>query len=105
MFDFWWIYALVGVIFIYVLTQSIVALLKARKQAKALGLTNKDIQKTMSSSAFFSIAPSVAILISLVVLSTLFGPWIAGMRLGTLGAFTYEMPAASNVLNAFGIQN
>lgn len=103
MFDYWWIYALVGVIFIYVLTQSVVALMKAMKQAKKLGFTSKDIQKTITSSAILSVAPSIAILISLVVLSQVFGPWIAGMRLGTLGAVTYELPAAINVIEgAFG---
>lgn len=103
MFEYWWIYVLVSVIFLYILTQSIVALLKAMKQAKKLGITQSNINKTISSSAILSIAPSIAILISLVVLSQVFGPWIAGMRLGTLGAVTYELPAAINVIEgAFG---
>ncbi len=103
MFDYWWIYALVGFIFLYVLIQSVVALLKATKQAKVLGFSSSDINKTMTSSALLSIAPSIAILISLVVLSKIFGPWIAGMRLATLGAVTYELPAAINVIEgAFG---
>ncbi len=103
MFDYWWIYALVGIIFLYVLLQSLVALLKAMKQAKVLGFSNANINKTITSSAVLSIAPSIAILISLVVLSQVFGPWIAGMRLGTLGAVTYELPAAINVIEgAFG---
>lgn len=103
MFDYWWVYALVGVILLYVLTQSVVALLKARKQAKVLGFSKADINKTISSSAVFSIAPSIAILISLVILSSIFGPWIAGLRLATLGAVTYELPAAINVIEgAFG---
>ena len=103
MFDFWWIYALVGFIFLYVLTQSLVALLKAVRQAKVMGFSSADIQKTITSSAILSIAPSIAILISLVVLSQVFGPWIAGIRLGTLGAVTYELPAAINVIEgAFG---
>ncbi len=103
-FQSWWVYLLIGIIFLYVLAQSTVALYKAIKQAKKLGFTNKQIKDTVASSSVFSIAPSVAILISLVILSTIFGPWVAGMRLGTLGAFTYELPAATNVANAFGIQ-
>ncbi len=102
-FQVWWVYVLIGVIFLYVLTQSTVALIKAIRQAKKLGFSNKQIQNTVASSSIFSIAPSVAILLSLVILSTIFGPWVAGMRLGTLGAFTYELPAATNVANAFGV--
>ncbi len=102
-FQTWWVYFFVGVILLYVLAQSVVALLKARNQAVKLGFTKKQIQQVISSSAIFSIAPSIAILISLVVLSQIFGPWIAGLRLGTLGAVTYELPAAINVIEgAFG---
>ena len=93
MFDYWWIYALVGFIFLYVLAQSIVALFKSMKHAKKLGFSSSQINKTITSSAILSVAPSIAILISLVLLSQVFGPWIAGMRLGTLGAVTYELPA------------
>ncbi|QWB96440.1 DUF5058 family protein [Mycoplasmatota bacterium] len=97
-FDKWWIYALVGVIFLYVLAQSLTALIKAVRQAKKLGFSKTQIREVISSSAIFSIAPSMAILISLLLLSKVFGPWVAGLRLGTLGAVTYELPAAINVI-------
>ncbi len=103
MFDYWWIYLVVGIIFLYVLTQSVVALLKAAKRAKELGFSTSDVRQTISSSAILSIAPSIAILLSLIILASVFGPWIAGLRLGTLGAVTYELPAAINVIEgAFG---
>lgn len=103
MFNYWWIYLIVGIIFLYVLAQSGVALMKASRRARQLGFTKSDIRKTISSSAILSVAPSMAILISLIVLAAVFGPWIAGLRLGTLGAVTYELPAALNVIeSAFG---
>ncbi|MFP4186969.1 MAG: DUF5058 family protein [Acholeplasmataceae bacterium] len=95
----WWLYLLVGVVFLYVLLQSVAFLIKARKKARALGLDDGDIGKTIISSVVFSIAPSLAILIGLVALAKVFGPMLAGMRLGTLGAVTYELPAAINVIN------
>jgi hypothetical protein len=94
----WWLYLLLGVVFLYVLLQSVVFLVKARKKALALGFEHKDIAQTILSSVIFSIAPSLAILIGLVALSKVFGPMLAGMRLGTLGAVTYELPAAINVI-------
>ena len=95
----WWLYLIIGIVFAYVLLQSTVFLLKARKRAKSLGFTSQQINKTMTSSMVLSLAPSFAILIGLVALSKVFGPMIAGMRLGTLGAVTYELPAAINVIS------
>lgn len=100
----WWVYLIVGIIFLYVLTQSTVFLLKARKRAVELGFTKEQIRKTITSSMIFSIAPSLAILFGLVILTKIFGPMVAGLRLGTLGALTYELPAATNVIQGvFGL--
>lgn len=101
----WWVYVLVGAILLYVLAQSFFALFKAMRQAKRMGFSQSQISKVISSSAVFSIAPSIAILISLIVLAPIFGAWVAGLRLGTLGAVTYELPAAINVIEgAFGAE-
>lgn len=100
----WWVYLIVGLIFLYVLTQSTVFLLKARKRAIELNFTKEQIRKTITSSMIFSIAPSLAILFGLVILTKIFGPMVAGLRLGTLGALTYELPAATNVIEGvFGL--
>ncbi len=100
----WWLYLIVGVVFAYVLLQSTVFLIKARQKALALDFTKEQINKTIIASAVFSIAPSLAILIGLITLARVFGPMLAGMRLATLGAVTYELPAAINVITAFGQQ-
>ena len=100
----WWIYLIVGIIFLYVLAQSTVFLLKARKRAIELNFTKEQIRKTITSSMIFSIAPSMALLFGLVILTKIFGPMVAGLRLGTLGALTYELPAATNVIKGvFGL--
>jgi hypothetical protein len=100
----WWVYLIVGIIFLYVLAQSTVFLLKARKRALELNFTKEQIRKTITSSMIFSIAPSMAILFGLVILTKVFGPMVAGLRLGTLGALTYELPAATNVIKGvFGL--
>lgn len=94
----WWVYLIVIIVFMYVLLQSFVFLVKSFRKGQALGMKKEDLRRTITSSMVFSIAPSVAILIGLVTLSRIFGPMIAGMRLGTLGAVTYELPAAINVI-------
>jgi len=99
----WWVYLLVGIVFVYILIQSLYFLLKARKRALSLGFTKAQINQTITSSMIFSLAPSIAIVIGLIALTLYLGPMITGMRLGTLGAVTYEYPAFLNVLNAFGL--
>ena len=52
----------------------------------------------------FSIAPSVAILLGLVTLAKSMGIIIPWIRLSVLGAVTYELPAAVNVVSGvFGL--
>jgi hypothetical protein len=94
----WWIYLLIGIIFIYVLAQSVFFLVRAYGRARTLEVSKEDLRKTIVSSVIFSIAPSIPILIGLVLLAPIFGSLIAGMRLATLGAYTYEIPAATNVI-------
>lgn len=101
----WWIYALVGIIFVYILLQSVVFLKKAVIRAKELEFSSEQIRKIITSSMIFSIAPSAAILIGLVTLSRILGPALAAMRLGTLGAVTYELPTSLLVLRGFGFES
>lgn len=97
----YWVYLIVGIIFFYILTQSVYFLVKAYRQARLLGFSHKDLRETMSSSMVFSIAPSIAILIGLVALSKVLGPLFASMRLGTLGAVTYELPTAQLIVELY----
>lgn len=61
------------------------------------------LKKTIVSTAVFTIAPAVSILIGVVTLSKFLGiplPWI---RMSVIGAITYELPAATSTANALGI--
>lgn len=99
MLNTWWVYLLVGIIFLYVLAHSFYVLVTNYKEARKLGFETKTLKDTITSAFIFSIAPSIAILIGLITLSKIFGPMISAMRLGTLGAVTYELPAALNVIS------
>lgn len=101
----YWVYLIVGIIFLYILSQSFYFLLKAYKEAIRLGFSKKQLTETISSSMIFSIAPSIAILIGLVALSKVLGPLFASMRLGTLGAVTYELPTAQLIVELYGVAN
>ncbi|MCL1796157.1 MAG: DUF5058 family protein, partial [Clostridia bacterium] len=70
---------------------------------RAIGLPVTTLRKTILSSALFTVAPAVAILLGVITLSKFLGfpfPWI---RLSVLGALTYELPAATTTANAMNL--
>ncbi len=97
------LYVLVGIIIAAVLAQSVYFLMKAMKRAKELGIASSTVKKTISSSAVFTIAPAVAILVGVVALSKSLGTALPWLRLSVIGSLTYETVAAGNVLEAAGV--
>lgn len=92
----------VGVI-VFVLAQSLFFLLRSYKRGKEIGMDTSKLKKTIVSTAVFTIAPAVSILLGIVTLSKFLGiplPWI---RMSIIGAITYELPAATSTANALGI--
>ncbi len=89
------LYILSGIIVVFVVAQSVFFMVKARKRALQLGISSATVRKTILSSALFSVAPAISILVGVITLSNFLGlpfPWL---RLSVLGAVTYELPAAS----------
>lgn len=97
------LFVIVGIIIAVVLSQSFYFLIKSVKRAKQLGIEKSVIKKTISSSAVFTIAPAVSILVGVVVLSKSLGLALPWLRLSVIGSITYENVAAQNALNAAGM--
>lgn len=97
------IFIVVGIVIAAVLGQSIYFLIKALKRAKQLGIAGSTIKKTVSSSAVFTIAPAVAVLLGVVVLSKTLGVPLPWLRLSVVGSLSYELIAANNTTEALGI--
>ena len=96
------IFVLVGILVAVVLGQSVFFLVKALKRSKELGMDQKKIRKTMKTAAIFTIAPAVAIVISVITLSKKLGLPLPWLRLSVVGSMSYETVAASNALQAMG---
>lgn len=97
------LFVLVGIIIAVVLGQSVYFLVKAIRRAKELGIQKETIKKTISSSAVFTIAPAVSVLVGVVVLSKALGIALPWLRLSVIGSITYENVAAQNALTAAGL--
>lgn len=94
------LFVIVGIIIALVLAQSVFFLVRAIKRAKELGIENSTIKKTISSSAVFTIAPAVAVLVGVIALSKSLGVALPWLRLSVIGSITYETVAAGNALEA-----
>jgi hypothetical protein len=90
-------------VILFVIIQSVFFLLKAVKQANRMNMDKAVIRRTIVSSAVFTIAPAVSILLGVISLSKFLGlplPWI---RLSVLGAITYELTAAASAAASVGV--
>ena len=97
------LYVLAVCVIIFVLAQSVYFLVRAYRRGKAIGMETAVLKKTVLSTAVFTIAPAISILLGVVTLSKFLGiplPWI---RMSVIGAITYELPAATSTANALGI--
>lgn len=96
------LFVIVGAILLLVLAQSIFFLVRAWKAGKEMGIDGAKLRKTVISSAVFTIAPAVSILMGVIVLSKKLGLALPWLRLSVIGALTYELTAAENAANAAG---
>lgn len=97
------LYILACVVILFVLMQSVFFLVRAYRRGVEMGMSKESLKKTIISTAIFTVAPAISILIGIVTLSKFLGiplPWI---RMSVIGALTYELPAATSTANALGI--
>ena len=98
------LFVIVAIIVALVLGQSVFFLVKALKRAKELGMDKAVVKKTITSSATFTIAPAVSILVGVITLSVSLGIPLPWLRLSVVGSLSYETVAAGNTLNVLGLE-
>ena len=96
------LFVIAGLLVAVVLAQSVYFLIKALRRSKQLGMDQTKLRKTMISAGIFTIAPAVAIVISVMVLSKTLGLPLPWLRLSVVGSMSYETVAATNALQAMG---
>lgn len=97
------LFCIAGLVILFVLAQSVFFLVRAYKRGVAIGMDPSKLKRTVASTAVFTIAPAIAILLGILTLSKFLGiplPWI---RLSVIGAITYELPAATSTATALGL--
>ena len=98
------LFLLAGLIIAAVLGQSVYFLLKALKRSREIGMDQSRLMKTVKTAAVFTIAPAVAIVISVITLAKSLGLPLPWLRLSVVGSLSYETIAASNAVSAMGLE-
>ena len=97
------LFLLAGIIVAIVLIQSLYFLVKAWRHGIAIGMDKKKLTKIAATAAVFTIAPAVAIVISVITLSKDLGLPLPWLRLSVVGSLSYETIAATNAESAMGL--
>lgn len=97
------LFILAGIIILFVICQSLFFLVRAYRRGKTLGMDLKKLRQTMISTAVFTFAPAVSILLGVITLSKFLGLPLPWLRLSVIGAITYELPAATTTANALHV--
>ena len=95
-------YCMTAIVIAFVIAMSIRFIVMAWKRAKKIGMDPKMLRCVAVSSAIFTIAPAVSILLGVIALSRALGFPLPWLRLSVIGALTYETPAAASAASAMG---
>ena len=97
------LFVMVGIIIAAVLGQSVFFLVKAWKRGVSIGMDKKKLRSIAVTAGIFTVAPAVAIVISVIALSKKLGLALPWLRLSVVGSLSYEAIAAENTSLAMGL--
>ncbi len=97
------LFLLAGICIAAVLAQSVFFLIKAWKRGREIGMEKAKLRQIAVTAGVFTIAPAVAIVVSVITLSKDLGVALPWLRLSVVGSLSYETIAAANSLSAMGL--
>ena len=97
------LFLLAGIVIAVVLAQSVFFLIRAWRRGTQMGMDKKKLRRIVINAAVFTIAPAVAIIISVATLAKNLGIPLPWLRLSVVGSQSYETIAASNTMEGMGI--
>ena len=88
------LYLVVALILLFIALLCLVFIVKSYKAGVAIGMDRKILKKAISSSASFTVLPSISILLGVIALSGSLGVPVAWLRLSVIGNLQYEATVA-----------
>jgi hypothetical protein len=96
-------YLIVALVLGFVTVMCFVFLIKSYRAGIKMGMDKKVLKKVITSSATFTLLPSISILLGVVALSGSLGVPFSWLRLSVIGALQYELNVAEIAANAIGL--
>lgn len=96
------IYLICGSVLLFVALLCVVFMVKSYRAGIAMGMDKTKLRRAITSSATFTVLPSVSILLGVVALSGSLGIPLPWMRLSVVGALQYEANVADIASRALG---
>ena len=97
-------YLICGIIVAFVAAVCIIFMIMAWRAGKAIGMDTEKMKRAVTSSATFTLLPSIGILLGVIALSGSLGiPW-PWLRLSVIGALHYETQVADAAAEQLGLR-
>lgn len=96
-------YLIIALVLAFVAAMCFVFLIKSYKAGIEIGMDKKDLKKIITSSATFTLLPSISILLGVVALSGTLGVPFSWLRLSVIGALQYELNVAEIAATSLGL--
>lgn len=97
------LYLFVAVILAFITVMCLVFLIKSYRAGIRIGMDKKVLKKTITSSATFTLLPSISILLGVIALSGTLGVPLSWLRLSVIGALQYELNVAEIAAQSIGL--
>lgn len=96
------LYLIVGVVLLFIAGLCLLFIVKSYRAGLAIGMDRKVLIKAMTSSASFTVLPSISILLGVIALAGSLGVPVAWLRLSVIGNLQYEATVAEMAAENMG---
>lgn len=96
-------YLIVGAILLLVVIFCVVLMVKSYRAGIAMGMDKEILKRAITSSATFTVLPSISILLGVIALSGTLGVPLSWLRLSVVGALQYELNVAEISATSIGL--
>ncbi len=97
------LYLISGGIILFVVLMSVFFMVRAYRAGIAIGIDRVKLRRAVTSSATFSLLPSISILLGVIALSGTLGIPLPWLRLSVVGALHYETSVADIAARSIGL--
>ncbi len=97
------LYLVVAAVLLFIAIMCLVFIIKSYRAGIAQGMDKKLLKRAITSSATFTLLPSISILLGVIALSGTLGVPFSWLRLSVVGALQYELNVAEIAATASGL--